>query len=76
VRRLNTSYDRRDANNLTKKVHHLLGPRQAAQVTVNDNAIEAVIDKDQQMAEQLDEGVHGKPRIAPKGVARSQTRPQ
>jgi hypothetical protein len=27
-------------------VHHLLGPRQAAEITTNDNAVEAVIDKD------------------------------
>ena len=48
---------RRNADDLTKEVHHLLGPRQGAQITVNDNAIEAVINKNQEIAEQLDEGV-------------------
>ena len=56
---------RRDADHLAEEVHHLFGPPQAAEITVNDNAIEAVIDKDQQMAEQLDESVHGKPRDGP-----------
>ncbi len=65
---------RRNADDLTKEVHHLLGPRQGAQITVNDNAIEAVINKNQQIAEQLDEGVHGKPRDAPKSAARKEPR--
>ena len=33
-----------------EEVHHLFGPRQAAEVTVNDNAVEAVVDKDQEIA--------------------------
>jgi hypothetical protein len=36
-------------------MHHLLGPRQAAEVTVNDNAVEAVVDESQHVAEQLGE---------------------
>ena len=40
---------------------HLLGPRQAAEITMNDNA---VIDKDQHIAEQFGEQVHW-PRHAP-----------
>src|SRR5208337_700423 len=56
------------------EVHHLLGLRQGAQITVNDNAIEAVINKNQEIAEQLDEGVHGKPRDAPKSAARKEPR--
>ncbi len=36
----------------------MLGPRQAAEITMNDNAVEAVIDKDQQITEQFGEQVH------------------
>jgi len=32
---------RRDADDLTEEVHHLLGPRKTAEITVNDNSIEA-----------------------------------
>jgi hypothetical protein len=35
--------------------HYLLGPRQGAEVTVNDNAVEAVVDERQEVAEQLGE---------------------
>ena len=31
--------DRGDADDVAEDVHHLLGPRQAAEVTVNDNAV-------------------------------------
>jgi len=47
--------DRGDADHVAEEVHHLLGPRQAAQVTVYDDTVEAVVDKDQQIAEQLGE---------------------
>src|SRR5215472_13317529 len=50
--------NRRDADHPAEEVHHLLGPRQAAEITMNDNAVEAVIDKDQQIAEQFGEQVH------------------
>jgi hypothetical protein len=30
---------------LTEEVNHLLGPRQPAEVTVNDDAVEAVVDE-------------------------------
>src|SRR5262245_51771382 len=53
--------DRGDAEHVAEEVHHLLGSRQAAQVTVYDDAIEAVIDKGQQVAEQLGEQFHGSP---------------
>jgi hypothetical protein len=43
---------------------------------MNDNAIEAVIDKDQQIAEQFDEHVHGKPRDAPERSIVKQTPPR
>jgi hypothetical protein len=40
-------------------------PRDAAEVTANDKAVEAVIDERQQFAEQLDEQLHGiRPRPA------------
>jgi hypothetical protein len=35
----------RNANHLTEEVNHLLGPRQPAEVTVNDDAVEAVVDE-------------------------------
>src|ERR1700674_1237848 len=52
----------RNAEHLTEEVHHLLGPRQGAEVTVNDNAVEAVVNKRQEVAEQLGEYFHGKHR--------------
>ena len=52
----------RNAEHLTEEVHHLLGPRQGAEVTVNDNAVEAVVDERQEVAEQLGEQFHGKHR--------------
>jgi hypothetical protein len=55
--------DRRSADHVVEEVHYLLGPPQAAEVTVNDDAVEAVVDKRQQIAEQLGEQFHG---IAPK----------
>ena len=53
--------DRRNADHVAKEVHHLFGPRQAAQVTVYDDAVEAVVDKGQQVTEQLGEQFHGLP---------------
>ena len=47
--------DRGNADDVAEEVHHLLGPRQAAQVTVNDNAVEAVVEERQHVAEQLAE---------------------
>ena len=64
--------DDRYADHLTEEVHHLFGPRQPAEVTVNDNAVEAVVDEGQQIAEQLGEQFHGNPREARSG---SQTHP-
>jgi hypothetical protein len=49
---------RRNADDLAEEVHHLLGPRQAAEITMNDNAVKAVIDKDQQVTEQFGEQIH------------------
>jgi hypothetical protein len=36
-------------DNPAEEVHDLLGPRKAAQVTVDDNAIEAVIKEDEKI---------------------------
>jgi hypothetical protein len=47
------------ADHVPEEVHHLLGPRQPAEVAVNDNAVEAVVDEGQQIAEQLGEQFHG-----------------
>ena len=52
---------RRDPDDLTEEVHHLFGPRQAAKITMNDNAIEAVIDEDEKIAEQFGEQLHDRP---------------
>ena len=41
----------REAQNLPDEIHHLLGSRQTAQVAVNDDAIEAVINEGQQISE-------------------------
>jgi len=41
----------REAQNLTDEIHHLLGSGQTAQVAVNDDAVEAVIDEGQQVSE-------------------------
>ena len=66
---------RRHADDPAEEVHHLFGPRQAAEVTVNDNAVEAVVDKDQEIAEQLGEQLHGKPRNALQAAAGRQAWP-
>jgi hypothetical protein len=39
--------DRRNADHVTEEVHHLLGSRLAAEVTVNDNAVKAMVDERQ-----------------------------
>src|SRR6516225_5554773 len=49
---------RRNTHDVAEEVHHLFRPRQAAEITMNDNAVEAVIDKDQQVTEQFGEQVH------------------
>src|SRR6516162_4264981 len=52
-----------DTNDVAEEVHHQLRTRQRRQVAVNDNPVEAVIDEDQELAEQLGEDVH---RFAPR----------
>jgi hypothetical protein len=46
-------------NDLAKEMNHLLGPRQSAQVTVDDDSVEAVVYEEQQPAEKLREQFHG-----------------
>src|SRR6516164_1150861 len=69
--------DRGDADDVAEEVHHLLGSRQAAQVTVYDDAIEAVVDEGQQIAEQLGEQFHGSPPKTHQGseTKRARARP-
>jgi glycerol-3-phosphate dehydrogenase len=43
---------------VAEKVDHLLGPRQAAEVPVNDDAVEAVVYQYKQAAKQLGERLH------------------
>ena len=50
--------DLSDADDVAEEVHDQLGPRQCGQIAVNDNPVEAVIDEDQEVAEQLGEDVH------------------
>src|SRR6185295_3894603 len=56
--------DHWNADHLTEEVHNLLRARETAEVAVNDNAVEAVVDKGEQVAEQLSEQFHGNPRMA------------
>src|SRR5258705_472199 len=50
--------DHGQAQDLTEKMDYLLGPRQAAQITVDDDAIEAMVYKDKQVAEELGKQFH------------------
>src|SRR6266436_2423252 len=56
--------DHWNADHLTEEMHNLLRARETAEVDVNDNAVEAVVDKGEQVAEQLSEQFHGSPRTA------------
>ena len=40
-------------------MNHLLRPRQSAQVTVDDDSVEAVVYKEQQLTKKLHEQFHG-----------------
>src|ERR1700740_3453508 len=51
--------DRRNTDHVAEEVHPLRRPRQAAEVTVNDNAVKAVVDKSEQVTEQQGEQFHG-----------------
>ena len=45
--------DHRDAENMAKEINHLLRPGQTAEVAVNDDAVEAVVYKNEPAVEQL-----------------------
>ena len=53
--------DLRHPDDLTEEVDDQLGPRQRRQIAANDNPVEAVIDEDQEVTEQLGEQIHGSP---------------
>jgi hypothetical protein len=59
--------DDRHADHLTEEVHTCSGRDEPAEVAVNDNAVEAVVDEGQQIAEQLGEQFHGNPLQARSG---------
>jgi hypothetical protein len=46
------------SQNLAEEVDHLLRPGQTAQVAVDDDAVETVVNKGQQIREQLREAFH------------------
>jgi hypothetical protein len=48
-----------NSDHLAKEMNHLLGPRQFAQIAVDHDPIEAVVDKEQQLTENLCEHFHG-----------------
>src|SRR5215469_3194609 len=48
----------RQSENLTDKIDHLLGPRPPAQIAVDDDAVETMVGKGEQISEQLDELFH------------------
>ena len=48
-----------NSDDLAKEMNHLLGPRQSAQIAVDDDPIEAVVGKEQQLTEKLFEQFHG-----------------
>jgi len=48
-----------NADHLAKEMDHLLRPRQAAEIAVDDNSIEAVVDKEEQLTKKLFEQFHG-----------------
>src|SRR4029077_3631801 len=48
----------RNAEDLAHEMNHLFGPGQTAEVAVDDNAVEAVIYKNEQAAKQLCESLH------------------
>lgn len=50
--------DHRDALDVTDEMDHLFGPGQAAEIAVDDDAVEAVVYKNEQIAEQPSESFH------------------
>src|SRR5260370_40731674 len=66
--------DHRNGDHLMEEVPDLLRTRETAEVAVNDNAVEAVVDEGEQVAEQLSEQFHGNPRTARSGSKNHQAR--
>jgi hypothetical protein len=59
--------DHWNSHYVAKEVDHLLGPRQPAQVAVDDNAVKAAVNKHQQATKQLCEQFHrSSPLILPR----------
>ena len=48
-----------NADHLAKEMNHLPGPRQAAQIAVDDDSVEAVVYKEQKLTKELLEQFHG-----------------
>ena len=48
-----------NSEHLAKEMNHLLGPRQSAQIAVDDDPVEAVVDKEQKLTKELLEQFHG-----------------
>ena len=53
--------DGRNADNAAEEMHSLFRSCQTAQVAMNDDAVETVINEDEKIAEQLEEEFHGRP---------------
>ncbi len=53
----------RDAEDLAEEIDHLLGTGQPAEVAVDDDAVEAVVYKNEQAAKQLCEQLHRSPPL-------------
>ena len=48
-----------NSDHLAKEMNHLLGPRQSAQIAVDDDPVEAVVDKEQKLTKERLEQFHG-----------------
>jgi hypothetical protein len=65
-----------EAVHIPEEMHDVLGARQEGQVTLNDDAVETVIYKQEQAAKQLGEGLHRPPpRILASATRSSAKRP-
>src|SRR5262249_10902216 len=63
-----------DADDVAEEVHHLLGPRQAAEIATNDNAVETVKTKTSRSPNNLVNKSIGPPRHAPEKSISSKRR--
>src|ERR1700730_12350567 len=48
-----------NSEHLAKEMNHLLGPRQSAQIAVDDDPVKAVVNKEQKLTKELLEQFHG-----------------